>query len=80
MALSKQVVGLRKQFRDTFSSQTANIIKRIAKGHSSVRIASTLGVSVGTVGTTKGNLTRGLYAPFAVVDGSLVTGTCLFAS
>lgn len=80
MALSKQVTGLRKQFRDNFSSQTANIIKRIARGQDSVKIASTLGVSVGTVGTTKGNLTRGLYAPYAVVEGGKVVGSCSFAS
>ena len=80
MALTKDVNGLRKQFRDNFSSQTANIIKRIAKGQTTVKIANVLGVSIGTVGTTKGNLTRGLYAPFALVDKGLVTGSCLFAS
>lgn len=80
MALTKKVGVLRKQFRTNFSSQTANIIKRIALGQSTVKIANVLGVSVRTVGTTKGNLTRGLYAPFALVDSGSVRGTCLFAS
>lgn len=80
MALSKSVTEMRRQFRDNYSSQTANIIKRLAKGQSCSQIADALDVSVGTVGTTKGNLTRGLYTPYAYVVKGNVQGSCDFAS
>lgn len=79
MALSVKAKSARKTFRSEFSSTTAEILRRIARGQSSRQIASAVGVSVGTVGTTRGNLTREFYYPYAYVNGDSVGGTCNFA-
>lgn len=79
MALSNLTKQVRRQFRENYSTTTANIIQRIARGQSSHVIADALGVSVPTVVTTRGNLTRGSYFPFADVSSSgTVAGTCQF--
>ena len=45
MALPKQVVQARREFRTSFSSTTAEIIKRIARGQDTHKIADAVGVT-----------------------------------
>lgn len=69
---------VRNQFRKEFSKTTAQIVQRIAKGKKSREIADSLKLSVGTVATTRANLTRGVYTPFAYMQGDQVVGNCQF--
>jgi hypothetical protein len=78
MALSNQAKTMRKQFRDTYSQTTAEVIKALASGKNSSEAASRLNVPMRSVATTKGNLTRGSYYPYAYVDKGTVVGTCEF--
>ena len=78
--LSNRTKIMRSNFRRMYSSQSAKIIQRIAKGETSQQIADRLGVSRPTVTTTRGNLNRGLYYPFAYTshDNYTVIGQCEF--
>jgi len=78
MALNKETVNLRKQFRKKYSTTTQKIIEAVAAGKTSSQVAYRLDVSTRTVGTTKGNLTRGFYAPYAFVVNNEVKGLCQF--
>ena len=48
----------------------------IIKGKDSNTIAENLGVSMPTVRTVRGNLTRGYYLPYVQVKNGKITGTC----
>lgn len=78
MALSDRVRLARKQFRSMYGKTTADVIQGIARGRDSYQIADSVGVNMRSVATTRGNLTRGLYAPFADVVNGEVVGACQF--
>lgn len=78
MALSNDAKVARKDFRDVYGKTTAEVIQSIARGWDSQRIADRAGVSMRSVATTRGNLTRGLYAPYATVRNGSVEGSCQF--
>jgi len=78
MALSVEAKRARRTFRENFSTTTAQVVQRIARGQNSYQIADAVGVGVRSVVTTKGNLTRGFYLPFAGVGSEGVIGTCEF--
>jgi FixJ family two-component response regulator len=78
MALSVKAKVARKSFRSQYSKTTADVIQQIARGRDSYEIADRVGVSMRSVATTRGNLTRGLYSPYAVVRNGNVQGECQF--
>ncbi len=67
MALSKNAVKARQEFRNVYGNQTVNIVRDIASGKSTGVIATNMNVGASTVAAVKANLTRGNYAPYAVV-------------
>lgn len=71
----------RREFTALYGSTTANIVKKIASNpnRTSADIADVVGVSMRSVATTRGNLTRGFYAPWVSLTASgEVTGVCEF--
>ena len=80
MALSPEAKRARAVFRDRWSSESARIIQRIARGETSQEVADKLNVPRTTVTTTRGNLTRDVYFPYAYTDTTdgEVLGVCQF--
>jgi hypothetical protein len=64
MAVSNKVRAARRAFVRRYSKNTAAIVRFTRKGWSAQRIANKLGVSVPSVVTTLGNLTRGFYKSY----------------
>lgn len=76
---TKKMRNNRRLFRTEYSKTTEEIVKMIAKGLTSHEIADELEVPLRTVATTKGNLTRDFYYPYAFRgDKGQVEGTCKF--
>ena len=65
MALTQVAKNRRKDFRKKYGQQTAEMVRRFARGQSVQTVANALNVPVTSVRTTKGNYTRGTYVPFA---------------
>lgn len=78
MAISKKAVQARRNFRNTFSRTTAEILRMVAQGKSTHQIADQVGIPVTSVVTTRGNYTRGVYAPYVYPSNGDVVGTCEF--
>ena len=83
MALSKRALKNRREFRQKYSSRTAQILRLYAlKRHLDWRsheIGERLEVKKMTVAATLANLTRGTYFPFADRNAfGGVVGTCKF--
>ena len=78
MALSKNAKAARKLFRETYGQTTAAVVQQIARGRESDIIADKVGITVASVAATRANLTRGVYAPYAVGTSMNVSGSCDF--
>jgi FixJ family two-component response regulator len=69
----------RRAFAQVYGPVTADVVRLIARGWTSDRIAYETGETVNSVAAFRANVTRGAYAPF--VSGDLVsgfTGSCNF--
>lgn len=61
MVMSKTVLAVRRAFTKRYGRQTASVVRYTCQGWSSYRIATKLNMSVRSVSSTRGNLTRGFY-------------------
>ncbi len=73
--MSKTVKKTRAEFTKKFNA-SCKIIRMIAQGKDTEDIVNKLGISMPTVRTVRGNLTRGFYLPYVQVKDGKVTGTC----
>ena len=73
--MSKTLRSIRAEFSKKFSI-SSKIIRMITKGKETNEIVEKLGVSMPTVRTVRGNLTRGFYLPYVQVKNGKVSGTC----
>jgi DNA-binding NarL/FixJ family response regulator len=58
------------EFVQKYGKRTASVIKYLANGWTTQRIARQFKISKASVATYKANLTRGAYYPFVDVDAS----------
>lgn len=74
--LSKRALKARAEFRKAYSRTTFNVVDAIRRGWSNKRISSKYKLSIPSVVTFRGNLTRGAYYPYIsrTRDGAHTTG------
>ena len=76
---SLQSRSARAAFRSNFGSETVHVVSRIARGQTTEKISSALGVPSSTVAAYRANVTRDTYAPFVTGSTSSgFTGSCNF--
>jgi DNA-binding NarL/FixJ family response regulator len=73
--MSKETKNIRAEFTKKFKA-SSKVIRMITKGKDTKAIVTKLELSMPTVRTIKGNLTRGYYLPYVQVKDGQVTGTC----
>jgi FixJ family two-component response regulator len=59
----------RAAFRRAYSQQTFSIVRMIAEGFNTSHISTTLNVTSRTVGTTRANVSRGVYKTYLSACG-----------
>ena len=73
----KQKNVLWRQFRKFYSTNAEKVIRRVARGFKTDKIAKELGIAKASVAAYRANLTTGKYHPYAYRDISgKVKGDC----
>jgi len=72
----KNTTKSRVAFSFTYGTNTSKIVKMVAKGWDTNRIATKLGVPRQSVAAVRAHLTMYSYFPYAYKDGDKVKGIC----